>query len=441
MRNSTKSTNRELAASKLAELKENARGILAESRRALLNFHPFVGGIAMNLNLVPVRDKRLPTAATDGQNIFFDIAFLARLTPEERQFVIAHEIWHNVMMHFLRCEGRNRELFNIATDMEINQILKNDGLVPPKDVIFPHMYGLCEGQSAEEYYEQLVKNKRAGGSNGKGNSNGELKGQFDRHIYSDEQLEDPTEATGSTGSEGSGNSDKYGVRGTDDEFNPNVKESAIEEIREAAITAAQQIERTRGELPAHLKNLINKLLEPEIHWEEVLQQFVTRCLGDKRQWNPPNRRHIWHDAYFQSRRGEKLKIAVGIDTSGSVMNDLPKFLGELNGLVSSFGNYEIHLIQCDSNVQNYELYDDANPLDLEREAFEAKGFGGTRLHPIFDYIEENGLEIDACVMFTDGYTEKFPAEDAPIFPVLWMVTKGGKTDEFDFGEVCMFDAA
>lgn len=439
MRKPAKST-RTVAAERLAELKQNARGILAECRRELMNRQPFIGSVAMNLGIVPVRDRRCPTACTDGKDIYFDICFLSSLNIDQRLFVLAHEIWHNVMLHFVRVEGRDRKLFNIATDLEVNQLLKLDGLIPPKGCCMPDAYNVPPNLSAEEYYELLLKrnsgsgsssNASSGGSESSGNADGELSGQFDKHVFEGDEV---SKETGLEKTE-----DKYGVVGQDTDFTPNTVESAVEHMREAAIAAATALEQQRGTLPAHIASLVNKLLEPEVKWQEVLQQFVTRCFGDRREWNPPNRRHVWHGSYLQSRRGEKLKIAVGIDTSGSVTALLPKFLGELNGLVQSFGNYELHLIQCDTDVNDYHLYSDDDPLDLENEAFEAKGMGGTKLHPIFDYINDNGLEIDACVVFTDGYCEEFDEDDAPAFPVLWMVTKDGDTSKFHFGEITKFN--
>ena len=46
---------------------------LAQDRQKLLMRWPFVGGIIMRMELVAVRDDRLETACTDGNNIFVDI--------------------------------------------------------------------------------------------------------------------------------------------------------------------------------------------------------------------------------------------------------------------------------------------------------------------------------------------------------------------------------
>ena len=462
----SKPSSSKLSPEKLASLKENARGILAECRRCLMDRQPFVGGVAMSLDIVPTRDKRVPTACTDGKSIYFDIDFLSNLSVDERLFVIAHEIWHNVMLHFVRCESRDHNIFNIATDLEVNQLLVKDGLCIPKECLWPDQFGFKHDLNAEQYYELLLnqQNKSKSGSNskssssasGSGNSQsnsnnsengsnksdseskltsaGKPKGQFDSHKYEGDDDENDV---------GENCSDKWGEVGFDEDFKPETSEDEMRKnvaaVREAAVTAAQNYERQRGELPAHIKGIVQKLLKPEISWKEVLAQFITRASGEDRTWRTPNRRFVHSGLYLPSTEGMKMKIAVGIDTSGSVMADLPKFLGELNSLVKSFGSYELHLIQCDARIQDYKLYTEEDPLDLEHEKFNVRGMGGTKLKPIFDYVELNQLDIDAAVIFTDGYCERFNTYDAPSYPVLWMVSKGGSKENLTFGEVHVFE--
>lgn len=446
---------------KLRELKENARGILAEDRRSLINDFPFYGSVAMNMEIVPTRDVRLPTAACDGRTIFFDIDFLSSLSPEHRKFILGHEIMHAIMATALRCEGREHEQFNIASDMEINQILQKDGLCVPPDALLPEKRNLPKDQSAEQYYEILTssgKNQKNDDSNGNsssgmpggsdgngsqqpsddeqpqnnsGNKNGELKGQFDKHLTKNDNID--AELTPDNVC------DKYGKVGTDKDYRPDVCESNAEKMREAAITAAQVYERQRGDLPEHLKKLVEDLTKPEISWKEVLQSFVTRTIGSEADWNRPNRRFVSSRVYLPSHDGETVKIGVILDTSGSTANDIPKFLGEVNGIVSAFSGYTLTIVQCDTEVKSCETYDDDNPLDLETTKFEVCGGGGTIINPAFKHFEENDIDVDAVVCFTDGFTETFTEDMDPGYPVLWMVTKGGKTDTFEFGEVCEFN--
>lgn len=429
---------------KLEELKHNASEILAYCRQSLLNKHPFVGSVALTLDLKPVRDIRCDTAMTDGNNIFFDIDFLSRLNQDEREFVLGHEVWHVVMMHFLRGEGKEHQMFNIATDMEVNQLLAKDGFVAPQDVLFPNknfnrktMFDFPSDLSAEEYYDLLMnkmENKEGGnsgesksnssnGKSGNGNSKNPCKGQFDDHFdknkdYSQEQAEkELKEAI----------SDKYGVKGFDKDFTPSSFKNEPDErnvsnkVRESVIGAAQQVERSRGTLPDYVKKIVNSLLEPKMPWKELLAAFVTSSFYNKTNWNRPNRRFAYSGTYLPSHDGEMMRIAVGIDTSGSCQGDCERFLTEVASIAKSFSSYELHIIQCDTEVKDYQVFDESNPLDPEHNGIEFKGFGGTELRPIFNYINDKELEVDAVVMFTDGECETFEDDGSIELPVLWTI--------------------
>lgn len=430
------------------ELNKHAYNILCDCRKRVLQRHEFIGAIAMGLDLVPTYDINNPTAATDGTAIYFDIEYLSALKNEERDFTIAHEIWHNVMLHFMRLENRDRRLFNIATDLEVNQLLEKDGFVAPPDLCFPRSskhpkgYDVPEGLSAEAYYDLLLDKQNSlqkvgcsmfgdNGEDGKNGNSKSLTGQFDNHIFEGDEFDK---------NDGKTQKGKYGMKGHDDNFRPLPTRDAVERVREAAVQAAQQIERSHGTLPDYIKKIVNELTEPEINWKEQLIAHVTSALGDKANWSMPNRRFVYSGVYLPSHMSEKLKIAIGIDTSGSTSNDLPKFLGEVNEIVKQFGNYELTVIQCDTEVKCVERYDEDHPLDLENTKFNFKGFGGTMLHPIFDYITDEKLDIDTAVIFTDGETEKFVEADAPQYPVMWMITKGGRKTNAGFGKVVEFKA-
>ena len=135
----------------LCTLKEKAAELLSQDRSRLLMKMPFVGSLLMRLELVPVRDKRLPTAATDGDHVFVDIGFYSSLTQDERLFVLAHETWHCALVHFIRRQERDRDRFNIAADLEIHFLLTDEGLKAP--FVLPHD-PKWKGLSCEEIYER-----------------------------------------------------------------------------------------------------------------------------------------------------------------------------------------------------------------------------------------------------------------------------------------------
>ena len=436
---------------KLKELKKTILESLSIDRHMLICCFPFTGAISMRLDLIPVRDKRIRTACTDGKSIYFDCDFYSKLNEHERQFVLAHEIWHCVMLHFSRRQNRDFELFNIATDMEVNYLLATEAsnnrarITAPDSVLFPPKN--LEGKSAEVIYDYLIKEQQKNNgnipkscfgknpfSNSSKNKVDNINDQFDKHTYIDDDNDSDVEQK---------ITDQWGEVGYDSDFTPSVSKDIADKIRETVTSVAQQYQRTTGGLPGTISDIINKIMKPEINWKEELCNFVTTVYGDGRSWLPPNRRHVYNDLYFQSRRTTTLKIAVAVDTSGSCVNDLPKFFGELNGLLNSFGNYQLTLIQNDYAISSVDYYDNDNPFIPEQIKW--KGGGGTSFKPPFEWIKENNPDIDCFVYFTDSYEGFYDDEHCinqnypePSYPVLWVLTKDGNKDFCPWGKKIQF---
>lgn len=446
---------------KIAEVKETVAKGLELARWKLLEKHPFIGEMLLRFSIIPTYDCRLETAATDGTKIYFDCEFYSSLTPGQRQFVLAHEVWHNIFMHFTRRGARDLQLWNVATDMEINHMLQNEGLEVLKGGCF--LDPQVAGKNAEDIYAYLQKqaqkqqnqkgkgkgngdgdgngeggagdddgDSQGGGSSGngkqkgsKGSNNGNNKGkhgnQFDKHIYE-----------GDTAGDGEKQNGKWGEKGFDKDFNPSMKDAKETEdkIKEMVTSVAQSIERKQGHLPAGIDQIVKEVLKPEINWKEALSQFTTKVLSGDHSWRRVSRHALGRNMYLPGKFDEKLKAAVCVDTSGSYLQDLPKFLAEFKSLIESFGGYELTLIQCDAEVQDVKKYTEDDPLDVKN--FKVKGCGGTDFRPAFKKIRELGDEFNCIIFYTDGYGT------APTYPVgiptLWVLTADGTEDFCDWGE-------
>jgi len=390
--------------------KATCREMLSLDRQRLLMRWPFIGGVIMRMELVPVKDARLDTASTNGDSVFVDIDFYARLTSEQRLFVLAHEVWHCVLLHFARKGSRDHKLFNYAADLEIHFALLQEKLSEPW--VLPHNPRWAD-LSAEEIYERLKKKAEDEpfASPGKSNENiGDNDSSFDKHIYKGEETDESSDAV-----------EQDIVM--DNEYTTEISASAVEHARSRAIASAQQVERVWGRLPEHLENLINRLKKPQFRWQELLKQFLTSCYGGDRRWLPPSRRHVWQNLYLPSMRTETLRAVVALDTSGSTRDDLDEFFGELTGLLNSFGNYELTILQCDAEIQKIEHYSTVKMLPPKKR-WTAFGGGGTSFCPVFTYVEKHPEERpDVLVFFTDGYGDA-PLR-APNYPVIWVLTHNG----------------
>lgn len=462
-----------MADKKIVEVKETVMKGLEYARWKLLEKSPFIGEMLLRFSIVPTYDCRCNTAATDGSKIFFDCEFYSKLNEKQREFVLAHEVWHNIFLHFRRRQTREPMMWNVATDMEINHMLQNEGMEVLADACLPDP--IVAGKNAEDIYAYLMKQqqkqqkqngkgKGQGQGNGSDNSNGDGEGdsdndgdsqsssnggssgngkkksssssnngnnkgkhgnQFDRHIYEGEAAGDGEKQDG-----------KWGEKGFDEDFNPSMKDAKETEdkIKEMVTSVAQSIERKQGHLPAGVASLVEKMLKPEINWKEALSQFVTKTLGGEHSWSRCSRHALARGHYLPGKTDMKIKAALVLDTSGSYLQDLPKFLAEFKALVESFGKYEITMVQCDAAVQDVKTYDADTPMEFGK--FEAKGGGGSDFRPAFKKLRELGDDFNCCITFTDGYITMptFP----PPYPTLFVLTPDADKDFVEWGEKMVY---
>ena len=124
-------------------------------KNKMLVKYPFFGSVIADVKYE--EDKSLGTAGTNGQIIYYNPDYLNSLSKEEQTFVFAHEVCHIAFNHILRSEGKDINLWNIATDGVTNQFLKRDGLKMPEggvDIADALNY------DAEQLYEKLLQEKQ-----------------------------------------------------------------------------------------------------------------------------------------------------------------------------------------------------------------------------------------------------------------------------------------
>ena len=130
-------------------------------QRVLARF-PLLGVTMMDLPIIA--NHRAKTACTNGKRVYYNPKYFEKLSDNQKEFLLAHEVMHIAFNHILRSKNRDHELWNTATDAVINQMLSKEGLsIKPGfvDIKWASKY------SAEEVYDILLKNKqgKGGGDN------------------------------------------------------------------------------------------------------------------------------------------------------------------------------------------------------------------------------------------------------------------------------------
>ena len=124
-------------------------------KRKLLIKYPTFGSVIANLEFQASKD--IATAGTDGKVLLYNPKFLNGLDEKQQIFLFAHEICHVAFEHIFRSEGKDKRLWNIATDSVINALLKQDGLpMIEGGVDIPEAINY----DAEEMYNKLLEEQK-----------------------------------------------------------------------------------------------------------------------------------------------------------------------------------------------------------------------------------------------------------------------------------------
>ncbi len=380
--------------------------------------NPFFATGLMSLNIS--ESKEVPTVAVDPYgNVRVNTDFIRDKTIDEVKYLLCHELLHVVFLHLIRRGSRNPILWNIAIDMAVDDFLEQSGMQ-----VFHNLNDLYSpprrGMSAEEIYEWLLKQfpdtKNLQGKN------------YD--VHNEIQAgEERTKGKDCKCVGGEKNKDKGGDRreGIDNKCSDKEKykneeeEDDIKEIekkwRNVLIQMFHQV-RMRGSSPGWLEEAVQGIIEPKISWRQVLQQFIQQRRKVGSSWLPPNKKYLAYGIYLPSYYEEFLKLAVVIDTSGSISTDeLKLFLSEVEGVLSGVRDYEILLLQCDTRVIDEQVIHTGESLP---DNYTFKGRGGTDFRPAFERLEEEN-DLDGIIFFTDGMGD-YP-EKEPYVPVLWALVQ------------------
>ena len=387
---------------------------MTEERALLIKNNPFFGHLSMGLQLACAPCK---TACTDGSRLIFDPAFAEKLSDQELQFVILHEVLHCVFRHCIRGKGLHSVLYNIACDIVVNStILAMWGQESMMIAGEKAMHLAPDGKegreyNAEEIYQMLIHQNHTNGisqmQTAQNNANkssqmqtdneGFEKSSFDRHdIWQ-------------------GICDKAQLQ---DNWNRKIQ------------SAFRQCGDSTG-MPQQVRTIVQDIARRSgLNWKQLLHDFLQ---SDTYDYNflPPDRRYAFSDFYLPAYNMDEEHqtaddIWVCIDTSGSVTGEeLTCTMAEILDAMRQAG-LKGRISFFDSNITEPEPFEFENDL----KNLTAQGGGGTSFHIIFRYLKEK-LYPDlprAILIFTDGYA-RFPGQKAALdVPVLWLICKGGNAD-------------
>jgi len=355
------------------------------ARVGLLLRHPFFGNMATRLQIKSA-DDWLPTAAVDGRNLYFNTQFFNAMSNKEIEFVIAHEILHCVFDHLGRRDDRNPQIYNIAADYIVNNLLVRDRIGDKPKLVDCFQDFKYDGWTSEEVYDDLFEEAK---------KNGE---EYLKQLG--ELLDEHIDWEGEGESEGSGDKD-----GKESKSRPTYTKEELkkirDEIKENMISAAQTS--GAGNTPGEIQRMIKELTEPKMNWRELLRQQIQSTVRNDYTFSRPSRKGQMTGAILPGMNfDETIDICIALDMSGSIGDSQAQdFLSEIKGIMDEYKDYQIKLWCFDTKVYNEQDFSaDGGDSLLD---YEIMGGGGTDFDANWDYMKYNDIQPKKFIMFTDGY--------------------------------------
>ncbi len=371
---------------------------------------------------------KIPTAATDGVYVYINPAFFRGLASDsQRAFLLAHEVSHIILRHPQRGQAYQKRgrfnadtpfdhaVYNRAADYVINSDCDAMGLEPIPEGCYSVEYGrndLVDSVYMSIYSSQPEPEQSAGaeqdddgeqgsGEQSTGDQSGTSDGSGDESSAPDKSEPELPDAEGHDyhlTPEYEGDDDEQEQAAAEDEH----------QLRSSVDDGIEQLGREGGNI-AGLSDSIREgshryreSTASDTDWRAQLADRFNRAgEGGNVTWSRIHRRRFATLGVISPTTIGKIgRIGMVIDVSPSVnVQALNNFLTESASLIDSLQPRDgvvvcwtgSHVVQTDEVHSGSELTDIEVPYG-----------GGTYMTSGVEYLDENGLECDLTVVFTDG---------------------------------------
>jgi predicted metal-dependent peptidase len=305
--------------------------------------------------------------------------FFKTLSDDQVAFSLSNAALHTVLSHPSRIGNRSPWLWYTACEHAINNMLIDNDFTPPSKITYDPRF---RGQYAEEIYEALLD------------------------TITREDLNDK-------------DSDS---RRSDESLDEKLSSAQNEQLAHNALEKAVDM----GSLPEGLERLIPIVRQGVIDWRSQLRDTIGGYYISDYVIMPPSKKLLYAGIYLPSATSHHLELAISIDSSGSVDEQLlAQFIAEIESITELFGSYSIELLVCDDRVRSHQRFTNGESIEYSLE-----GGGGTDFTPVFEYIETQMTPPKLLIYFTD-LDGKFPLYE-PTYETVWITSH---QKEIPFGRV------
>lgn len=271
------------------------------------------------------------------------------------EFFVIHEIQHILLNHSNRRGDRNTEISNIAQDMLINTGIKNEYKYDFKDFYYVDKKYDNLKWDPSKYKDPLV---------------------FE-FVYDALLLQNP-------------NIKICNIKLVDKHFEENNLDESESAIVDVLIKDLHEGLKIRGFNPGSIEEVLNFKKEKSI--VNVFKRVFSSGLLKERTYKRLSRRV----KELKGKKKENKDINLILDTSGSLYNELDKYIGNV------IGKYYIYLVQVDTEVKFHKHIHSISEWKKTKKI----GNGGTVLQPSIDFLVKNRRSNFPTYLVSDFYCDE-----------------------------------
>lgn len=395
---------------------------LLDIRVKLLFSNPFFGVLILRMDPKDA-SKWCKTLTTDGKHIFYNREYIKSMTKDELTAAMAHLMLHSAFDHLGRRGGKDKKLWDAATDYVVNSVITDEKIGKlPKDSLYSTKY---KDLAADEIYRQLKEEVEDGTLDPES-----LSGGFDEHLDLGDDAKDKAKGKG----DGEGEEGDEEVEGDGGEPPPSPEDgkapedpdpgriTGVDYADEAPVYTEEEliglkmamktalinaIQSNSGNAPAAVQRLVEDFTTPTIDWKELLANTMQSALSkEDYSFDKPSKRSycMGKMEYIlpSQKNGQTIDICVSLDTSGSISNAIfTAFLSEVKGILEQYDDYRLHIWCIDAAIYNPQVFtpDNVGAIDEYKPA----GGGGNDFPLNWKYMRDNEITPELFVVFSDGY--------------------------------------
>ena len=412
---------------KQEKLNKLAKDVLILSRNTLLVNLRFLDAALSQFELFPIEESSL---LTDGKHILYNPRHILENYKMAKEIPVRdylHIVMHCVFKHMYMDPTLNRPYWDLACDIAVENVITELNLKAVTTVrerqqaqYIAAIKKELKHVTAEKIYSYLRQavpdpNKIA-----------DIRGLFyaDNHeiwYMTTTEIEERFGLSSESG-EGEGKSGESGL---------SVGMAAVwQTISERMQVDLETFGKQRGILPGAMTQNLAAVNREKYDYTAFLKKFAV--MGEAMKINDDEFDYIFYTYGLQLYEKMPLiepleykeikaikEFVIAIDTSGSTSGELvQKFVQKTYNILKStesfFTKINLHIIQCDADIQEDKKITCQEDFDEYLKTMQIRGLGGTDFRPVFQYVErlrkdKEFANLKGMIYFTDGYGE-FPAK-------------------------------